>query len=877
MAVIDAVDRYLGSDPGGERVRTAANGAIAVLAAIGASALLDARFHMFEVAASAPGAGVINHVASLLVLILGASVALTASFVVGERTGRARALTTLIACLGMWAGLSLAIAVHPHRLLGLVLLVAVPSVGAWFRRYGVRAFATGFPIHVGYLIGFLAGGEIGVDQLAWPGAVIGVAGAATFVVGLALLPGYAHATARMQRSYRARARRVLAVTGALMDAPVHTPADHRLARRLRRLVVRLNETALVLDTRLATTSADDNDTAARDRRRSLFEHERAVVTLARLAQRHAHRQLSGAARADARAVVAAAGELDLAALERAAYRFRRYRPADPVPSSGSREDHGIDAAGVPGGAGEIAERYQEAACALVSAISSTDADPHAQQEPRPVVHLIAGWLPGSGIVNATASSRKGTARVDRLSLTVSTRVSLQLAVALGLAVFFGDMLSPSHLLWAVVSVYVTFLGSASDREQLRKSVFRVLGTVAGVVAGDGLARLTGTQPVASMAVVVVAAFLMSYFGRINYALVVGAATLGVAQFYSQAGELTSSLLATRVEETAVGAACAIVVGLAVLPLRTTHAAQVGLAGYLRALAQVLDGLLAPGGPTAGHSARTDTRVLDAGFHAATATIRPLVRTLLGGAGHRCPETLRLVDLSHELGRTIVHDSSVLAHRGNDLTELTGITHRAASAARAVADDLDGRVVGQEDGPPAPSPADAPEPVRSERQTPVTGSLRAELEDIEGVLTELALMRGLAIPDVAVAAPGHGRPRPGRAAVLSRPAGTTGVPAVPAVTATPSLSRNAVTATVSGALRCPLHPDGCEAWITVVTDRGRRWTQARAENGLYRIAGLPPGGYTLIASAVQHAPHAEFLLVEGAGREISHDIALDPAR
>jgi hypothetical protein len=94
---------------------------------------------------------------------------------------------------------------------------------------------------------------------------------------------------------------------------------------------------------------------------------------------------------------------------------------------------------------------------------------------------------------------------------------------------------------------------------------------------------------------------------------------------------------------------------------------------------------------------------------------------------------------------------------------------------------------------------------------------------------------------------------------------------------PSLSPNDATATVSGALRCPLHPDGCEAWITVVADRDKRWTQARAENGLYQITGLTPGGYTLIASASQHAPHAEFLLVDRVGREIRHDIALDPAR
>src|SRR5271157_1543948 len=70
-------------------------------------------------------------------------------------------------------------------------------------------------------------------------------------------------------------------------------------------------------------------------------------------------------------------------------------------------------------------------------------------------------------------------------------------------------------------------------------------------------------------------------------------TIGVTQFYTQMGELSSALLTTRVEETALGAACAILVGLAVLPLRTVHAATLALAGYLRALAQVLDGLTVP--------------------------------------------------------------------------------------------------------------------------------------------------------------------------------------------------------------------------------------------------------------------------------------------
>jgi uncharacterized membrane protein YccC len=743
--VTDAVERYLGSDPGGERFRSAANVAVAALASIGVAALFESVTHAFGVGASVPGAAAMNHLAFLTVLLLGSTTALTASFVVADLTVRARAVTSLIAALCLWAGLALAVAVHGDRLAALALLVVVPSVGAWFRRYGARGFASWFPLHVGYLVGFLLGGQVGVSRLGWTGAVIGMAAVATLGVGLAFLPGQSRSTARMQRSYRARARRVVALTGALMDTAAHTRAEQRLARRLRRQVVRLNETALVLDIQFAEASAGAGGAAAEGRRRSLFEHERALATLARLAQRRAHDRLDPETRRGARAVVTAAHDLDLAALRRLACSPERDQVAGPAPRAASPGHDEV------GGAEEIAERYREAARALASAVSHTDADPHAHHEARPAdgaalpahVRLLGGWLPGSAIVNAVASSRQGTARVDRIAMTVSSRVALQLGVAITLAVTLGDLISPAHLLWALIAVYVAFLGGTSDREQMRKAAFRVAGTFAGVIVGDGLAHLIGLRPVPTLIVIILAVFFMAYFARINYALVVFAVTIGVAQFYAQVGELSGALLTTRVEETAVGAACAIVVGLAVLPLRTAQAAELALAGYLRALAQVLDGLIAPGAPAKGHAARTDTRVLDASFNAATATLRPLTRTLLGTANPRCTRVLRLVDLSHALGRTVAHDSAAVARAGSDLTELAGVSSRAASVARTVAEDLNrspaSRVVRS-------SPAGM-EPSRRDRPTSATGSLRSEVEDIEAALAELARMRGVAIPDV----------------------------------------------------------------------------------------------------------------------------------
>jgi uncharacterized membrane protein YccC len=625
------VERYLGSDPGGERFRSGLTAIVAWLAAVGVAALLESLTHAFEVSSSTPGAGAVNHSARLVVLMIGSTVALTAGFVVGEATVRARAATSLMAALGLWAGIALAVAVHGDRLASLILLVIVPSVGAWFRRYGPRGFASSFTVHVGYLIGFLVAPQVGTARLGWVGALIGVCAVATYVVGLVFLPGHARAPQRMRRSYQARARRVLALTAELMDKSLTPPAERQLAERLRRQVVRLNETALVLDIQLAGSPADERV------RRSLFEHERAVATLARLAQLDAHNRVRCDAQAYARALVAAAYDSDAAAALALAGGPIPDEATGSIPSAARRENEDVE------GEEEIVERYGEAARALASALNPDVAEPGLHRDLHPAdsedlrrkAILVGGWLPGTAIVNTLASARPGGSWRDRFGLSVSTRVAVQLAAALTLAVTFADLISPDHVLWAVVAVYVTFLGSASNHEQVYKAGLRVAGTLVGVIAGGELAHLTSPYTAATLIVIALATYFMSYFGKVNYALVVFAATLGVTQFYAQVGELPSTLLITRVEVTAVGAACAILVGLVVLPLRTVNAATLAVAGYVRALAQVLDGLTGPDLPTATNRPTTDTRVLDAGFHAATAALRPLTRTLLGPPKERC--------------------------------------------------------------------------------------------------------------------------------------------------------------------------------------------------------------------------------------------------
>src|SRR3954447_21224076 len=85
-SVTQTVERYLGADPGGERLRSALYAVVGWFAAIGAAVIVEAQTHAFDVAASAPGAAAFNHAARLVVLMIGSTVALNASFVVGDAT-----------------------------------------------------------------------------------------------------------------------------------------------------------------------------------------------------------------------------------------------------------------------------------------------------------------------------------------------------------------------------------------------------------------------------------------------------------------------------------------------------------------------------------------------------------------------------------------------------------------------------------------------------------------------------------------------------------------------------------------------------------------------------------------------------------------------
>lgn len=83
---------------------------------------------------------------------------------------------------------------------------------------------------------------------------------------------------------------------------------------------------------------------------------------------------------------------------------------------------------------------------------------------------------------ATAAEPTGLARP-------STRVAFQVAVGSAIAILGGELLSPEHLYWALLTCWLVFVNTSSVGEILIKGYRRLAGTVSGVLAGIGLAAL----------------------------------------------------------------------------------------------------------------------------------------------------------------------------------------------------------------------------------------------------------------------------------------------------------------------------------------------------------------------------------------------------
>jgi uncharacterized membrane protein YccC len=588
-----------------------------------------------------------NHEFLVIAEVLGALVGMLSTFAVTDSTAKDQLVSLALFPVWLFPALVLGLAIGGHRTAALVLLAVVLAVGTYFRRFGPRGFAAGVLLFVGYFLGFFLHLAVVIGDLGWLAAETGVGLVVAFAVRFTFFyPRQRKALERTQRSYGARARKLAALALELFEDPGH---DERAVRRLGHHLVRLNEAALMIDAQLGDPNAVADGSSAQHLHEALFDLELAMTNIARFAQAMGPLELPTDQRSEVRLALKDLVARDPAGARDHAARLLellRFEESGPAVEDRTR--------------GVLAHRFASSVVALTEAgtewlaLGEADGDLGTF---RPSVVLLGGWLAGSAQTSAAASLERGT-RFGHVRLAPYTRVAIQMGVAVSGAIFLGVQISSYRFYWAVIAAFVTFMGANNSAEQVRKGFFRVAGTVVGIGIGSLLVDVVGHNSYGSVAVILVALFFGLYLLRVNYAFMVVAVTVMVSQLYLDFGEFSNSLLLVRLEETAVGAAFAMIVALTVLPLHTRRVLRVAFRDHVQAIGRLVDHAsdrLLGEDQDIERTLRADARDIDAAYQALVATAQPLRRTLAGKLDEEIGWVMLLASASRHYSRNLVAD------------------------------------------------------------------------------------------------------------------------------------------------------------------------------------------------------------------------------
>lgn len=434
-------------------------------------------------------------------MALGFPVSIFACVIVREQDARARLLTTL-ALVGAAALFFTVSALVTITWLNRALFVAIIFGAILGRRWGSRWTAAGFGSYVSFFFGAFL--RPAAAALPWHMAGLLLALAAALFVQFVAIPH--RPAAELDSALSALRRRLSLLVNAV--ARLAQAADRNAVRR---------ELAQVQQ---AVAAARDRLDAA---------------DTGNLADPHAGFRLlhvqTAAERLVVQALAASGGVADAGAV------------LEELRDSLSR---GRAPLHLPEAAGPVAQATGElrSAVARLSARAPVpqDADPDMPEADAPPEH---GAAPGR--------------------LHHQTRLAIQAAAGTVLAIVGGELLSDRRWYWAVITVFVMFSNTQSRGDVLVKTLRRLAGTVAGVLAGIGLVWLVGDAHLLKLALLPLAIFLTFYFFTDRYDAMIFFLTVVLALLYSLTGRFTPSVLWLRLEETAIGAAAGLLVAALLLP------------------------------------------------------------------------------------------------------------------------------------------------------------------------------------------------------------------------------------------------------------------------------------------------------------------------
>ena len=623
----EAVDRLAGADPGLTQLRTSGQAILGIIVAVGLVYGFVRLTGGLQLPAGAGPAAVVNatnHALLIVSILVGGIVAMMAGFTVNDPSPKQQLISTLILPFPILGAMALGLELGAYRIPSLVFLVVLMTAAVYVRRWGPRGFAAGLVAFNGGFLGFFLHRELTLHDIGWLAADVGLGIVASLLIRFVVLrTDHERTLDRMRRSWQARATRLLELSAEALETPraAHRqPSDRDGDRRdaaevrLRRQLVRFNESTLIVEAQLVTTSP----TSARLEAQELFTAELSLTNCARFSAALGH------------ALTAADSELrDTATEALAAARARDWPRARELAEA---------MRGRTGSTDRVTTLVRRLALSIEQYASSRDRLYQAIEDRRrgdtvatfvPAVELMNGFLPGSVPVSAEASTTPGRGRFEHATLPPYLRSSIQIAIASTIAVVAGDAVDGFRLYWAVLAAFLAFMATTNTGEQVRKALFRVAGTAVGIVVGDLLVHVTGGNVWAALPIVLVVLFLGIYLIRVNYTFMVIGITMMLSLLYYQLGEFSWHLLVLRLGETAVGVGAVVFTVLVVLPLRPQRVLTTAVLLWFRSVSALLDASLDRllGGEP--RNLRPAIRDVDASWAALEATAQPLRHATFG--------------------------------------------------------------------------------------------------------------------------------------------------------------------------------------------------------------------------------------------------------
>ena len=214
-----------------------------------------------------------------------------------------------------------------------------------------------------------------------------------------------------------------------------------------------------------------------------------------------------------------------------------------------------------------------------------------------VAHALAvraGWLGAEPVTaratasTGTAETRNADARATGMKPDASTRMALQMAVALALSFVAGHVFFAGHWAWLVLTAYIVGSGNRGRLDVAWKSLLRIAGAGAGTVVALLLDFHVGGHDTLVASLILGAVFLGVWLRPLGYGWWALFVTIALALLQGFSSAPASRLLAERMLEIVVGAAIAVACAWWLLPVRSTAVLRRRIADALAALSAALD-------------------------------------------------------------------------------------------------------------------------------------------------------------------------------------------------------------------------------------------------------------------------------------------------